>query len=87
MKKLFGEMQGEQSTRVPKGFAPDHPAADLLRYKQFLLWTELPPEIATSNELYTEIVKRFKAMAPFMTFLNAPLKAQKQQKKRVDFLD
>ena len=43
MKKLFGEMQGEQLTRVPKGFTPDHPAADLVRYKQFLLWTELPP--------------------------------------------
>ena len=49
MKKLFGEMQGEQLTRVPKGFAPDHPAADLVRYKQFLLWAELPADVATQR--------------------------------------
>jgi uncharacterized protein (DUF2461 family) len=77
-------MQGEQLTRVPKGFAPDDPAADLVRHKQFLLWSELPPEVATSKELYSEIVKRFKAMTPFMRFLNSPLKAQK---KKGDFLD
>jgi len=84
VKHLFGEMQGEQLTRVPKGFAPDDPAADLVRHKQFLLWSELPPEVATSKELYSEIVKRFKAMTPFMRFLNWPFKAQK---KKGDFLD
>ena len=78
VKKLFGEMQGEQLTRVPKGFTPGHPAADLVRYKQFLLWTELPPDVATSKELYPEIIKRFRAMAPFLRFLNAPLKPQKK---------
>jgi uncharacterized protein (TIGR02453 family) len=78
VKKLFGEMQGEQLTRVPKGFTPGHPAADLVRYKQFLLWTELPPDVATSKELYPEIIKRFRAMTPFLRFLNAPLKPQKK---------
>jgi uncharacterized protein (DUF2461 family) len=76
VKKLFGEMQGEQLTRVPKGFAADHLAADLLRKKQFLLWSELPAEIAETPELYNEIVTRFQAMTPFMEFLNAPLAAK-----------
>ena len=66
-------MQGEQLTRVPKGFAKDHPAESLLRFKQFLLYTELPAELATSPELYVEVRKRFRAMAPFLEFLNAPL--------------
>jgi uncharacterized protein (TIGR02453 family) len=46
--RLFGEMQGARLSRVPKGYCADHPAADLLRYKQFLLYTELPAEIATT---------------------------------------
>jgi len=78
IQKTFGDMQGDQLSRVPKGFAPDHPAADLLRYKQFLWWIELPPETATSPELYAEIVTRFKAMAPVLEFLNAPLTGGKK---------
>jgi uncharacterized protein (TIGR02453 family) len=83
VKRLFGGMQGEQLTRVPKGFSAEHPAADLLRYKQYLLWTELAPELATSPELYEAIVTRFKAMAPFLEFLNAPLMTQGRKKMDV----
>jgi len=75
---LFGEMQGEQLTRVPKGFCADHPAADLLRFKQFLLYVVLPPALATSPQLYAEIVDRFRAMTPFLRFLNAPLPKEKK---------
>ena len=73
VERLFGGVQGEQLTRVPKGFAKDHPAEDLLRYKQFLLYVELPAEIAVTPELFVETQKRFRAMAPFVEFLNAPL--------------
>jgi uncharacterized protein (TIGR02453 family) len=76
VKRLLGELEGEQLSRVPKGFCSEHPAADLLRRKQFLLYTELGPEIATTPELYEAIVSRFKAMTPFMEFLNAPLAAK-----------
>jgi uncharacterized protein (TIGR02453 family) len=82
IQKAFGDMQGEQLARVPKGFAADHPAADLLRYKQFLWWIELPPDVATRPELYGEIVTRFKALAPLLDFLNGPLTGQK--KKGID---
>lgn len=77
VKRQFGGMQGEQLTRVPKGFCAEHPAADLLRYKQFLLYTELEPGIATTRDLYREIVTRFKTMTPFLEFLNAPLPRQR----------
>jgi uncharacterized protein (TIGR02453 family) len=83
VKRLLGEMQGEQLSRVPKGFRADHPAADLLRRKQFLLYVELPPDTATPPDLYEAIVSRFKAMTPFMEFLNAPL-AEKDRKKKMD---
>src|SRR4051794_5408009 len=60
LRELYGELQGETLSRVPKGFAPDHPAADLLRHKRFIYYVELPPELATSPDLYAEIVKRFR---------------------------
>jgi uncharacterized protein (TIGR02453 family) len=78
---LLGELQGEQLSRVPKGFACDHPAADLLRFKRFILYVELSPDLATTPALYTEILKRFRAMTPFLGFLTTPLKATR---KKVD---
>jgi uncharacterized protein (TIGR02453 family) len=83
VKELFGQVQGEQLSRVPKGFEAAHPAADLLRFKQFLLYVELPPELAAGPELSGEIVKRFRAMRPFMEFLNAPL----TKKAKIDAKD
>jgi uncharacterized protein (TIGR02453 family) len=77
VKQLFGELQGEQLSRVPKGFDAGDPAADLLRFKQFLLYVELEPDLATGPELYAEIVKRFRALRPFLEFLNAPLVREK----------
>src|SRR5207253_7822904 len=71
VRSLLGDLHGEQATRVPKGFACDHPAADLLRFKRFVLYTTLPVELAASPELYEEIVKRFRAMTPFLNFLGA----------------
>lgn len=85
LRRLFGELQGERLARVPKGFGSAHPAADLLRFKQFLFYTELPAEVATSPALYAEILKRFRAMAPFMEFLNTPL-ARSRAKKIGDLL-
>jgi uncharacterized protein (TIGR02453 family) len=73
IKRLFGAMQGERLSRVPKGFCADHPAADLLRFKQFLLFTTLDAAIVTTPKLFVELEKRFRAMAPFLEFLNAPL--------------
>lgn len=87
VKHLFGEMQGDQLSRVPKGFCAEHPAADLLRYKQFLLYIELDPGIATTADLQKEIVARFKAMAPFLEFLNAPLPKGRQKIDVRELLD
>jgi uncharacterized protein (TIGR02453 family) len=74
LRSLMGELQGNQLSRVPKGYRPDHPAADMVRYKQWLLYVLLEPELATTARLLAEIVKRFRAMIPFVEYLNAPLR-------------
>jgi len=73
-RRCFGEVTGETLKRAPKGFAKDDPAVDLLRHKQFLAMNRLPPEIAETPKLYSEIAKSFRAMMPFLRFLNSPLK-------------
>jgi uncharacterized protein (TIGR02453 family) len=73
VRRLMGEVQGDQLTRVPKGFAADHPAAEWLRYKQWILYTVLDPKIATTPALFREIVDRFRVMSPFVAFLNRAL--------------
>ncbi len=79
-KKLYGAVQGEQLSRVPKGFPPDHPAADLLRYKQFLFYVELPPDLAGSREIAGAITQHFRAISGFVDFLNAPFGGKRKNK-------
>ncbi|MGA3236304.1 MAG: DUF2461 domain-containing protein [Bryobacteraceae bacterium] len=86
LRKLFGEMHGDQLSRVPKGFAADHPAADLLRYKQYLFYVELPADLVTSPELFGEVRTRFRALTPLVDFLNAPLVAARPKTRVEDLL-
>ncbi len=76
-RRLLGEMTGEQLKRAPKGFPTDHPAVDLLMFKQFLVSKTLDPALAETPQLYAELVKHFREMMPFLRFLNAPLKPVK----------
>src|SRR5215467_3986932 len=76
LRKQLGNFEGVQLSRVPRGFPADHPAADLLRYKYYILYKELPPSLATSPKLYKEIVDRFRVMVPFLRFLTDSLAAQ-----------
>ena len=73
---LFGEIAGEQLSRVPRGFSKDHPGADLLRYKQFLASRSLDPTLAKTPEFYPEVIRTFKALLPVVRFLNEPTVAR-----------
>ena len=72
--KLLGKLGGSAVTRMPKGFDAAHPAEDLIRMKQWLYWVELDVKIATTPRLLPELVKRFRAAAPVIAMLNAPLR-------------
>jgi uncharacterized protein (TIGR02453 family) len=78
IKRLYGQMTGDVAARAPKGFPADHPAMDLIRMKQYLLFRTLDPAIATTPKLYKELETRFEAMAPFIEFLNRPLAQAKR---------
>ncbi|MBM3802221.1 MAG: DUF2461 domain-containing protein [Acidimicrobiia bacterium] len=75
----LGGLQGDRLMRVPKGFSPDHPTADLIRYKQFLVWVQHAPEKAIGGELLPLLLHTFRTMLPLVRFLNAPLKPAKKE--------
>ena len=70
----MGPLQGDALTRVPKGFDRDHPAADWIRMKQWLFFKTLDgAEWMRKPALLKEVATSFKAIAPFIEFLNEPL--------------
>ncbi len=85
-RKLLGDMRGDQLTRTPKGFPADHPAADLLKFKRFILYVELPPELAITPKFYPEVLQRFRAMRPFIEFVGAAAKPRTKKARDEHFL-
>ncbi|AFL90577.1 hypothetical protein Terro_4380 [Terriglobus roseus DSM 18391] len=73
LRKLMPELDSNPLKRMPKGFAAEDPAADLLLCRQWALSATLPVDVAMTPKLGSEIVKRFRAMAPMVALLNAPL--------------
>jgi uncharacterized protein (TIGR02453 family) len=74
-RRAFGTLEGERLQRVPRGFPKEHPAADLLKYRQFLAFCERPAEFALSPGFYKTLLTSWRAMAPLVAFLNEPLVA------------
>jgi uncharacterized protein (TIGR02453 family) len=71
--RIVGPLSGETLTRVPRGFRADDPAAEYLKFKQFLGGREFPPEFATTKEFYPAVLQTYKAIMPLIRFLNNPL--------------
>ena len=72
LRTLLPEFDGRPLTRAPKGFAPDDPALDLLRCRQWGVGVTLPPEEALKPTLLREILTRFRIASPLVERLNAP---------------
>ncbi len=83
-RKLVGDLQGDELTRAPKGFDPEHPALDLIKKKDWILDVSLDPALATTPKLYREILDRFRAMAPLIEYLNRPLEGRKPRREPVE---
>jgi len=63
----------EALTRMPKGFAAEHPADELLRAKNWGVHVSLPAEQALQPTLARDIVKRFRAAAQLVDALNGAI--------------
>jgi uncharacterized protein (TIGR02453 family) len=85
--RKIGGLRGDTISRVPRGFAKDHPAARYLVHKQFLAFREEPASFAIRPDFYRQLVIAFKALAPLVAFLNEPLVEGVKIEKRAHILD
>ena len=69
-KKHFGELQGEQLKTAPKGFDKEHPAIDLIRYKQFYFISEFSEEEAQSKDFAKKVSDRFALLRPYFNYMS-----------------
>lgn len=73
IKDNFGYLEGKQLKVAPKGFDKEHPAIDLLRYKQYLLRKSYTDAEVLAPDFADEIVSSFKALRPFFDYMSEVL--------------
>ena len=58
---------------MPRGFDPDHPAAEYLKFKDWMVSRSLPGTFVTEPAFYPTLLAIFRAAAPLIRFLNEPI--------------
>lgn len=71
--QMFGDLEGEGVKTAPKGFSRDHPAMDLIRKKQFIVYRNFSDEEVLSGEFLPEVVRTYEAMRPFFDYMSEVL--------------
>ena len=71
--RLFGGLQGDSLKTVPKGYEKSHAAADLLRFKQYLISTPLSEADFCSADLVPKLSQAYQVARPFLARLNQAL--------------
>ena len=69
-KDTFGEIEGEQLKRTPRGYDKDHKASDLLRHKQFIAIRKLDTKLACEPGFLKEVIKTFKVVRPWFDYMS-----------------
>lgn len=72
-KKYFGEVSGEKLQRAPKGFSPEHPAIEWLRFKQFLVLRSFNDRQVLQKNFQEEVYKTFQAARPLFDHIDRAL--------------
>ena len=74
LKKRFGTLdESAMLTRMPRGYAEDHPAADLLRHQSFTVGRMLTDEELFSPRLADLLAKDYARLVPFVRWFNGAL--------------
>src|SRR5579863_251419 len=69
----FGKISGAKLTRPPKGYEADHPAIELLKFKQLYVERSFDDELVMSHHLIPEILKSYRAALPFFVFFDTAM--------------
>jgi uncharacterized protein (TIGR02453 family) len=69
-KKYFKGISGDRLKTAPKGYSKNHPDIDLLNFKQYLVTYSLDDHQLLKEDFSNLVVEVFKAMKPFLDWLN-----------------
>lgn len=69
----WGDFKGDTLKTAPKGFEKDHPAIDLLRYKQFYFVKNYTDKEMMSSDFLKDVNKSFKSIRPFFDYMSEVL--------------
>jgi len=75
-KSVYGELytgEGVRLAKLPHGFEKDNPASEYLKFRSWLVLSNIPDTLITSKDLVGRTVSAFAIMQPFIRFLNRPL--------------
>lgn len=70
LRTTFGQMTGEQLATAPRNFTKDHPAIDLLRYKQFWFEASFSDRDAMSPDFLKTVNRSFTKIRPFFNYMS-----------------
>jgi uncharacterized protein (TIGR02453 family) len=65
--------EGIKLSKIPHGFEKDNPAAEYLKFKSWLVLTNLKDEELTSNALLKKTLSAFEILQPLINFINRAL--------------
>jgi uncharacterized protein (TIGR02453 family) len=71
--KTFGELRGGGVKTAPKGFDKEHPAIDLIRKKQFIIYREFTDKEALHKDFIKNVAKTYGQMRPFFDYMSEVL--------------
>ena len=71
--RYFGGLSGDSLKTAPQGYPKDHPEIELIRRKQFLVSCPLSDGEVLAKDLVPRALAVFKAMKPFLLYLESIL--------------
>ncbi len=69
-KSAFGEFTGEKLKTAPQGYDKNDPDIDLIRYKSYTVYKEIPDRDVTGSDYLDSLMSIFNKVKPLNDFLN-----------------
>jgi uncharacterized protein (TIGR02453 family) len=73
LRRDWGALDTAPLKGMPRGWKSDHPEAGLLRLTRAFYMVDLPVDLVTAPDLLPELVRRWRALTPFVQHVDAVL--------------
>jgi uncharacterized protein (TIGR02453 family) len=84
LRSSFGNMMGDQVRTVPRGYNSDHPAIQLLRYKQYWFERSFKDKEVFDTTFLKTVNQTFKTIRPFFDYMSEVLTTNSNGESVID---